>query len=258
MVKESPDGESKLAVYIDFENIALGFEYQHRKERFDIQKVLARFLEKGRILIKKAYADWGRYDMYKQQLHEAGIELIDIPKRRQTGKNSADIRLCVDALAHAYSNPHIDTFVIVSGDSDFTPLVYKLRENAKSVIGLGMKGSTADLLIDSCDEFIYYEDLERPAPSPAPIPDNVPQIRRDAISHLIEAVTAMMRENIPVLHSSHIKETIKRKRPQFDESYHGYRSFSELLEHAQELGLLKLSTDPRSGTYVVSRLSSPR
>jgi uncharacterized protein (TIGR00288 family) len=258
MVKESPDGESKIAVYIDFENIALGFEYQHRKERFEVQKILARLLEKGRILVKKAYADWGRYDSYKHQLHEAGIELIDIPKRRQSGKNSADIRLCVDAMATAYSNPHIDTFVIVSGDSDFTPLVSKLRENAKSVLGLGMKGSTADLLIDSCDEFVFYEDLERPAVTPSPLPESVAKVKREALSHLIEAITAMMRENIPVLHSSHIKETIKRKRPQFDESYHGYRSFSDLLEHAQDLGLLKLSTDPRSGTYVVSRLSTPR
>jgi uncharacterized protein (TIGR00288 family) len=249
---------SGLAVFIDFENLALGFHYQRRKEKFDLQKVLTRLLEKGRILVKKAYADWARYREHKTPLHEAAFELIDIPKRRTSGKNSADIRMCVDALDLAHSNPHVDTFVIVSGDSDFSPLVSKLRENAKHVIGLGMKGSTSDLLVDVCDEFIFYEDLELPAPAQATIPASLAKVKREAMTHLIDAIGAMVRENIPVMHSSHIKETIKRKRPQFSESYHGYRSFSEFLEHAEELGLLELRTDSKSGTYVVTRLTSQK
>src|SRR6187402_1501268 len=151
------EGEGTLAVFIDFENLALGF--QNRRDRFDIVKVVERLVEKGKIVVKKAYADWSRFAQYTAPLHEAAIELIEIPRRGQTGKNSADIRLCVDAMDLAYSKDHIDTFVIVSGDSDFSPLVSKLKENGKHVIGLGMQESTSELLPDNCDEFIYYEDL---------------------------------------------------------------------------------------------------
>src|SRR5919199_644508 len=155
-----PERERNLAVFVDLENLAMGFQNQ-RKAKFEIQKVLERLVEKGKLIVKKAYADWSRYQAYTAPFHEAAIELIEIPKRSQTGKNSADIRLVVDAMDLAWSKPHVDTFVIVSGDSDFSPLVSKLKENAKHVIGLGMKGSTSDLLRDNCDEFIYYEDLER-------------------------------------------------------------------------------------------------
>src|SRR5436309_4635588 len=152
--------ERSLAVFIDLENLAIGFQNQ-RKIKFEVQKVLERLVEKGKLIVKKAYADWSRYQAYTAPVHEAAIELIEIPKRSQTGKNSADIRLVVDAMDLAWSKAHVDTFVIVSGDSDFSPLVSKLKENGKHVIGLGMKGSTSDLLRDNCDEFIYYEDLER-------------------------------------------------------------------------------------------------
>src|SRR6266576_5535215 len=161
-----PDSDSSLAVFIDFENLALGF--QNRRDRFDIVRVLERLVEKGKVVAKKAYADWSRFKEYTGPLHEAAIELIEIPKRSQTGKNSADIRLCVDAMDLAYSKDHIDTFVVVSGDSDFSPLVSKLKENGKPVIGLGMQQSTSDLLRDNCDEFIYYEDLGK---SPALTPN---------------------------------------------------------------------------------------
>src|SRR3954452_6378450 len=152
-----PDNERSLAVFIDFETLALGF--QGRRDRFDISRVLERLVEKGKIVVKKAYADWSRFGVYTGPLHEAAIELIEIPRRGQTGKNSADIRLCVDAMDLAYSKDHIDTFTIVSGDSDFSPLVSKLKELGKHVIGLGMQESTSELLRDNCDEFIYYEDL---------------------------------------------------------------------------------------------------
>ena len=160
-----PDGDRSLAVFIDFENLALGF--QGRREKFEIERVLERLVEKGKIIAKKAYADWNRFKEYTAPLHEAAIELVEIPRRSQTGKNSADIRLCVDAMDLAYAKEHIDTFVIVSGDSDFSPLVSKLKENGKHVIGLGMQDSTSNLLRDNCDEFIYYEDLGK-APTLAP------------------------------------------------------------------------------------------
>src|SRR5438067_4176926 len=170
------DGERSLAIFIDFENLALGF--QGRRERFDIARVLERLVEKGKIVAKKAYADWNRFSVFTHALHEAAIELIEIPRRGQTGKNSADIRLCVDAVDLAYSKEHINTFVIVSGDSDFSPLVSKLKELGKHVIGLGMQDSTSDLLRDNCDEFIYYEDLGRTPHLSAPMPNTVPENKR--------------------------------------------------------------------------------
>jgi uncharacterized protein (TIGR00288 family) len=246
--------ELRLALFIDFENIALGFQKgkNKSKRRFEISKVLERLVEKGNVLVKKAYADWSRFSEYKTPMHEAAIELVEIPKRSMTGKNSADIRLCVDALDLAHAKDHIDSFVIMSGDSDFSPLVSKLRENGKHVIGMGMHGSTSELLISNCDEFIFYEDLERPAGHPPDIPQGLSKEKREAFLLLIDSITALLRENKDVLYSSMVKDTMKRKRPTFSESYHGYRSFSDLLEDAQEAGLIKLRTDSRSGTYVVS------
>ncbi len=244
------EGERTLAVFIDFENIALGFRGRKDK-RFDIRKVLERLIEKGKIIVKKAYADWGEYADYKRALHEAVIELIDIPKRSMSGKNSADIRLCVDAIDLCYSKEHIDTFVIVSGDSDFSPLVSKLKENGKRVIGLGMKESSSNLLIDNCDEFIYYEDLERPLGTPPRIEQDLPEKKKEAFQLLVDSVVALVRENKEVLWSSLVKETMKRKKPSFNESYHGYRTFSDLLEDAEKEGVIELRTDSRSGTYVI-------
>jgi uncharacterized protein (TIGR00288 family) len=251
------DGERSLAVFIDFENLALGF--QGRRDKFDISRVIERLVEKGKIVAKKAYADWSRFAQYTSPLHEAAIELIEIPRRGQSGKNSADIRLCVDAMDLAYSKEHIDTFVVVSGDSDFSPLVSKLKELGKHLIGLGMQESTSDLLRDNCDEFIYYEDLNRPGVTAELTPEvssHLPETKRKAFSLLLESLLALRRENKEVLWSSMIKDTMKRKKPSFNEAYHGYRTFSELLEDAQKEGLLDLEIDKRSRTYVVTRFGS--
>ncbi len=257
--------ERSLAVFIDLENLAIGFQNQ-RKIKFDIQKVLERLVEKGKLIVKKAYADWSRYPLYTAPFHEAAIELIEIPKRSQTGKNSADIRLVVDAMDLAWSKVHVDTFVIVSGDSDFSPLVSKLKENGKHVIGLGMKGSTSDLLRDNCDEFIYYEDLERQEQNEQQLatdlnsylPANLPERQREVFSLLVEACQALRRENHEVLFASMIKDTMKRKKPSFDESYYGYRSFTHLLEEADNLALVDIERNHKSGTYVVSRFCGER
>jgi uncharacterized protein (TIGR00288 family) len=239
---------------VDFENLALGF--QGRRDRFEIHRVLERLVEKGKIVAKKAYADWSRFSAYTTPLHEAAIELVEIPRRGQSGKNSADIRLCVDAMDLAYSKEHINTFVVVSGDSDFSPLVSKLKELGKHVIGLGMQESTSDLLRDNCDEFIYYEDLGQ-APALAPtLNAQLPEGKRKAFGLLLESLLALRRENKEVLWSSMIKDTIKRKKPSFNEAYHGYRTFSELLEDAQREGLVELDTDKRSRTYVVTRFGT--
>src|SRR5437773_4229593 len=195
-----PESERSLAVFIDFENLALGF--QGRRDRFDIERVLERLVEKGKVVVKKAYADWSRFSGYTQPLHEAAIELIEIPKRSQTGKNSADIRLCVDAMDLAYSKEHIDTFVIVSGDSDFSPLVSKLKENGKHVIGLGMQQSTSELLRDNCDEFIYYEDLGKHPPMAPALNAQLPETKKKAFALLMESMLALRRENKEVLWSS--------------------------------------------------------
>ncbi len=254
--------ERNLAVFVDLENLATGYAGQ-RKARFDIQKVLERLVEKGKIIVKKAYADWGRYQAYTTHFHEAGIELIEIPKRSQTGKNSADIRLVVDAMDLAWSKPHVDTFAILSGDSDFSPLVSKLKENGKHVIGLGMKGSTSDLLRDNCDEFIYYEDIERLEQNEqqvattidALVPD-FPEKKREVFALLMDACNALRRENHEILHASLIKETMKRKKPSFDEGYYGYRSFNHLLEDGDNNALVDIERNPKSGTYVVTRFGN--
>src|SRR5262244_3751313 len=248
------DGDRSLAIFIDFENLALGF--QGRRDRFDIERVLERLVEKGKIVAKKAYADWSRFAPYTAPLHEAAIELIEIPRRAQSGKNSADIRLCVDAMDLSYSKEHINTFVIVSGDSDFSPLVSKLKELGKHVIGLGMQESTSDLLRDNCDEFIYYEDLGQPPKLAPSVTSHLPEQKKKAFELLLESLAALRRENKEVLWSSMIKDTIKRKKPSFNEAYHGYRTFSELLEDARDQGLLELATDKRSRTYVVTRFGS--
>ncbi|HUT55475.1 MAG TPA: NYN domain-containing protein [bacterium] len=244
--------ERRLAVFIDFENLALGFK--QGGGRFDITRVLARLVEKGKIIVKRAYADWVRYSDYKQKLHEAAIELIEIPKRDITGKNSADIRLVVDAIDLAYAKAHIDTFVIVSGDSDFSPLMSKLKENGKYVIGLGMRGSTSELLRDNCDEFIYYEDLKTVVKDQGAGSGKLPEGKKEVFGLLLDSVTALMRENKPVIYASMVKDTMKRKDPSFDEGNYGYRMFNGLLEDAENQGLIMLYRDGRSGTYVVSGL----
>jgi uncharacterized protein (TIGR00288 family) len=251
-MKATPtDGERSLAVFIDFENMGLGFN--NRRDRFEIGKVLERLVEKGKIVAKKAYADWSRFGGYTGALHEAAIELVEIPRRGMSGKNSADIRLVVDAIDLAYSKDHIDTFVIVSGDSDFSPLVSKLKELGKHVIGLGLCDATSDLLRDNCDEFIYYEDLDRAPIIPVAGNELIPEKKRKVFALLLDSLLALRRENKEVLFSSMVKDTMKRKKPSFNEDYYGYRAFSELLEDAQKEGLIEIEKHKSSGMYVVSR-----
>jgi uncharacterized protein (TIGR00288 family) len=251
-MKATPtDGERSLAVFIDFENMGLGFN--NRRDRFEISKVLERLVEKGKIVAKKAYADWSRFGAYTGALHEAAIELVEIPRRGMSGKNSADIRLVVDAIDLAYSKDHIDTFVIVSGDSDFSPLVSKLKELGKHVIGLGLCDATSDLLRDNCDEFIYYEDLDRAPIIPVAGNELIPEKKRKVFALLLDSLLALRRENKEVLFSSMVKDTMKRKKPSFNEDYYGYRTFSELLEDAQKEGLVEIEKHRTSGMYVVSR-----
>ena len=245
-----PAVEQRLAVFIDFENIALGArDAQYKK--FDINLVLQRLIEKGRIVFKKAYADWTRYAEYKREFHEAAIELVDIPQRGYTGKNSADIRMVVDAMDLVGAKAHITTFVILSGDSDFSPLVSKLKESDKSVIGVGVKNSTSDLLISNCDEFIFYEDLVRETRA-LPSIENLPKKQQDVFRLVLDSIQALQRENYDVIWGSMIKQTMQRKQPYFNESYYGYKSFSELLEDAQRLGLLSMKKDAKSGGYIIA------
>ncbi len=246
--------EARIALFIDFENIALGLRGKKAKT-FDVQMILERLLEKGRIIVKRAYADWTRYTEYRRDLHEAAIELIEIPARVQTGKNSADIRLVVDALDLCYTKEHLDTFVVVSGDSDFSPLVSKLKENNKQVIGLGLRDATSNLLAANCDEFLYYEDVIKQTVKPIGGTTEAPSKKQEAFTILLDAIGALLRENKDILYSSMIKDTIKRKRPAFNESSYGFRSFSELLEEAARQGLVQLTRDMRSGgTYVVTEV----
>ena len=270
------NGDGNLAVFCDFENVALGVRDANLK-KFDIRPVIERLLLKGSIVAKKAYCDWDRYKEFKATMHEAAFELIEIPHARQSGKNSADIRMVVDALDLCYTKEHIDTFVIISGDSDFSPLVSKLRENAKSVIGVGVKNSTSDLLVNNCDEFIFYDDLvaERKSPrrrqrgkgrgksdvttpkeqpAPAPAPDGPAQEAIDLVLQTAEAIYAE-RGDRAKLWGSMVKQTLKRRRPGFNESAYGFRSFNDLLEEAQTRGLLSLELDERSGGYVIVQVS---
>jgi uncharacterized protein (TIGR00288 family) len=259
-----------MALFLDLENIALGAHDAHYPQ-FDIQKVLERLLLKGHIVVKKAYCDFDRYKAFKRDLHEAAFELIEIPHLRQSGKNSADIRMVVDALDLCYTKSHVDTFVILSGDSDFSPLVSKLRENAKTVIGVGVKNSTSDLFLNNCDEFIYYDDLVRPEPAKArrrsptatptaaksAEPDEVPGPTLDKALELVvqtlEAITGAREADEPIW-GSMVKQTLKRRHPGFNERAHGFRSFNDLLLEAQKRGLLKLAADEKSGGYIVRTL----
>jgi uncharacterized protein (TIGR00288 family) len=260
------DIENNLAVFVDLENLALGFENQksdsakgsqkrNRKVLFDIHKVLERLVEKGKIIAKKAYADWGAFPQYKKPLHEAAIELIEIPRRAMTGKNSADIRMVVDAMDLCYSKDHINMFVVISGDSDFSPLVSKLKENGKHVIGIGMRNSSSELLVSNCDEFIFYEDIAPSGPRKIGIvTKDLPKAKRQVFQLLVESVAALNRENKGILYSSLVKQTMQRKRPSFNESFYGYDSFTDLLKDAKKHGIVQLRRDERSGTWVVASL----
>ncbi len=243
--------ERKIAMFCDLENIALGVRDSADVKKFDINLVLERLLEKGKIIVKRAYADWERYGEYKRPFHEAAVEMIDIPQKRISGKNSADIKMVVDAMDLSFSKEHLDTFAIVSGDSDFSPLVSKLKENNKYVIGVGVKNSSSNLLVDNCDEFIYYEDVWRGSKQ-APMVSGVGQKQGEAFSLMVDAIQALQRENKDVLWGSMIKQTMQRKKPSFSEGYYGYGSFSELLEDAETQKLVKLKKDQRSGTYIVT------
>ncbi len=254
-----------MAVFLDLENIALGARDAHYP-RFDIQKVLERLLLKGHIVVTKAYCDFDRYKEFKRDLHEAAFELIEIPHVRQSGKNSADIRMVVDALDLCYTKGHVNVFVIISGDSDFSPLVSKLRENAKTVIGVGVKNSTADLFLNNCDEFLYYDDLVRAEPAKgrqrAAASEAVPKTREDerkgppladALDLVLETLEAITeeREGDERIWGSMIKQAIKRRHPGFNERAYGFRSFNDLLLEAQTRQLLRLEADEKSGGYTV-------
>ncbi len=252
MASTSQD-EQRLALFIDFENIAIGVRDAHYR-KFDVNLVLERLLDKGKLLSKKAYADWSRYSDYKRSFHEAAIELIEVPQKSVGGKNSADIRLVVDAMDMSFQKEHINCFVVASGDSDFSPLVSKLKENNKYVIGLGVKNSTSDLLIENCDEFIFYEDLVRVQQRPLPVISGAPEKLQECFSLLVDSVVALQRENKEVLWGSMVKETMKRKKPSFNETYYGFRTFSHLLEDAQRRGIVVLRRDQRSGSYIVEDL----
>ena len=246
--------ERRIAVFIDFENVAMGVR-ESRYGNFDIDLVLKRLVEKGKITVKRAYSDWHRYTEFKRAFHQAAIELIDVPQSRYSGKNSADIRMVVDALDLSYQRDHIDTFVLVSGDSDFSPLVSKLREYGRYVIGMGVKQSSSDLLISNCDEFIFYEDLVRPSAENtrlAPKLNGLPRKKAEALGLVVETFEALQREGKEVIYGSVIKQTLVRKLPSFNESYFGYPSFSRLLEDAAENKLLQLTKDQKSGGYIVT------
>jgi len=248
--------EKLIALFIDFENLALGIK-QAPGHEFKIQLVLERLLEKGRIIVKKAYCDWTRYREYRQQFHEAAIELIEIPKKALSGKNSADIRMVVDVMDLAAAKEHIDTFAMVTGDSDFSPLVSKLKENNKEVIGCGIKAASSHLLIENCDEFIFYDDLLRQQETAAVTsrgggkePD-LPKNQREAFKIIADGLLGLLRENKDTIWASMLKQSIKRKRPQFDESYFGYRTFTQLLEDAERHGIVRLEKDKKSRSYQV-------
>jgi len=272
--------DATMAVFLDLENIALGAR-DAKFPSFDIEKELERLLLKGHIVVKKAYCDFDRYKDFKRGLHEAAFELIEIPHVRQSGKNSADIRMVVDALDLCYTKGHVDTFVILSGDSDFSPLVSKLRENAKTVIGVGVKNSTSDLFINNCDEFIYYDDLVRKEPSKArrrtvaaarpsavstenPPADTAAAENKgpdlnDAIELIVETLEALAEERggSEPIWGSMIKQAIKRRHPGFNERAYGFRSFNDLLADGEKRGLLSLRPDEKSGGYTVRVLDRP-
>ncbi|MBT8061838.1 MAG: NYN domain-containing protein [Gammaproteobacteria bacterium] len=272
------NGTKNLALFCDFENIALGVR-DARYARFDIEEVLERLLVKGNIVVKKAYCDWERYKAFKKDMHEASFELIEIPHLRQSGKNSADIRMVVDALDLCYTKSHVDTFVVISGDSDFSPLVSKLRENNKQVIGIGVKESTSDLLIANCDEFIYYEDIVRQTKRRQPGKKKTTARKgqgegngngngnngaakaeeraQQAFELVLETVDDLFSErgDESQIWGSMVKQALKRRKPSFSESYHGFRSFGMLLESMEKQKLLKLEHDQKSGGYIITGYS---
>lgn len=255
-----------MALFCDFENVALGVR-DAKYDAFDIKKILERLLLKGSIVVKKAYCDWERYKEFKAAMHEAAFELIEIPHVRQSGKNSADIRMVVDALDLCYTKSHVDTFVIISGDSDFSPLVSKLRENNKEVIGVGVKQSTSDLLMANCDEFIYYDDLVREtekqrrqqskttvkkkARQAKPVPED--EKKQEALDLVLETIEDLFEERgeEDKVWGSMVKQALKRRKPGFNETYHGFRTFGLLLEEAQSKGMLTLERDEKSGGYII-------
>ncbi|MFN2475633.1 MAG: NYN domain-containing protein [Chthoniobacterales bacterium] len=265
------DSDATMAIFLDLENIAIGAR-EAQFPAFDIDKVIRRLLLKGHIVVKKAYCDFERYKEFKRGLHEAAFELIEIPHVRQSGKNSADIRMVVDALDLCYTKSHVDTFVIISGDSDFSPLVSKLRENNKTVIGAGVKKSTSDLFISNCDEFLYYDDLVRAEPARRPARtaaraaaaapeelDAKPESRAegpssdralDLLIHTLEALRTERGDDYPI-RGSLVKEAIKRQNPGFNERAHGFRAFNDLLLEAQKRRLIKLESDKQAGSYIV-------
>lgn len=262
-----------IAIFADFENVVIGAK-DAKYHDFDIHLVLQRLLDKGNIVVKKAYADWDRYKSSKKPMHEAAFELIEIPHVSYSGKNSADIRMVVDALDLCYTKSHVNFFVILSGDSDFSPLVSKLRENNKKVVGVGVKNSSSDLLIDNCDEYIFYDDLvrdkkkttkkakEKPratASKPRPKTNGGDEgtkadetgSKEEALDMVLDTAEALFRERDENLWGSMVKQTLKRKKPHFSETFYGYRSFSDLLEHAEKLGLLEIKKDEKSGGYII-------
>ena len=264
-----------MALFCDFENIALGVRDANYAQ-FNIDKVIERLLLKGNIVVKKAYCDWARYKEFKSAMHEASFELIEIPHVRQSGKNSADIRMVVDALDLCYTKEHVDTFVIISGDSDFSPLVSKLRENNKIVIGVGVKNSTSDLLIANCDEFIYYDDLVRRQPPrkkagrrevsrkparglTAKSSKSAGDKKQEAWDLIVETYEALVEERGEgeKIWGSMIKQTLKRRKPGFSESYYGFRSFGQLLEEAGAHGILELEREEKSGGFIIKSCLAP-
>jgi len=265
-----------MALFCDFENVALGVR-DAKYAQFDIGKVVERLLLKGNIVVKKAYCDWARYETFKSAMHEASFELIEIPHVRQSGKNSADIRMVVDALDLCYTKEHVDTFVIISGDSDFSPLVSKLRENNKIVIGVGVKNSASDLLVANCDEFIYYDDLVRRHPprrkaaaketARKPAKDPVAKAvkppagdkKQEAWDLIVETYEALVEERGEgeKIWGSMIKQTLKRRKPGFSESYYGFRSFGQMLEEAGAHGILELEREEKSGGFIIKSCHAP-
>jgi uncharacterized protein (TIGR00288 family) len=266
----APGDTANMALFCDFENVALGVR-DAKLAKFDITKVLERLLLKGSIVVKKAYCDWERYKDFKADMHEASFELIEIPHVRMSGKNSADIRMVVDALDLCYTKSHVDTFVIISGDSDFSPLVSKLRENNKTVIGVGVKNSSSDLLVANCDEFIFYDDLVREKPSRRPLrkkpqskptsaegaPKNGEDKTDEAMDLVMQTVEALIAERgaEEKLWGSMVKQALKRRNPGFNESYYGFSSFSKLLDEAEARHMLQLERDEKSGGYLVKSVA---
>jgi uncharacterized protein (TIGR00288 family) len=262
-----PSTNPNIAIFCDYENVAIGARDANYPD-FEINLVIERLLDKGSIVVKRAYSDWENFKVAKKPMHEAAFELIEIPHVSYSGKNSADIRLVVDALDLCYTKPHVNVFCLITGDSDFSPLVSKLRENNKFVIGVGVKASTSRLLLENCDEYIFYDDLvreqrkqgkaqaaqkPRPPRQQAPSKQGADEVgaKEEALELVLETVEALFRERDETIWGSHIKQVIKRKKPQFSETFYGYRSFNELLEDAMVRGLLEVQKDAKSGGYVI-------